>query len=551
MTIKTEEQYLEEGLAAVREYDATLLAEKIDTIIVENEESLHFRGTGNTFKSKVIELDHVFLGGKKAIMSFMNKNKYNNSALKFIDSYVSEHPDEIQEIIQKIESDMKMPLSQIGFDRNLYDKLLEAIPKKGLIGNSGASGIVFDEIMEHLPDVVQVSSNILGSEDVFKGMTFDDVGEFLNTNLGMSVEGVQESYNLSNGLFSKNGVLKYLMDNTIINGVPHLEDTLVQLKNQGVDHDLTSEIIVDKYQENGLLGNQGLVEILGRAALESYPNSELIIYSKILSSAGSEKKKALKEDLKGKLGFMGHIKSDDIEKLVEQKFAESVQTVIQYTEFPSAISKKNLLEVYDNHGLFGEEGVISYISNNSESILANAKKTGLLDDDDVKSFTESTKSVGNNLNSLKDILSVKVEKTDMEKYFIGLAMKAEELDITPKNLLNDSEYLVDLKDVIVEVYGSVDKKYQPEMIESIVPYLDKGLSEIKSGKINQEVILNSIDELRLEGFFREAVDALAAKYVKKTVVQRVEDYLTLTKALIEVKAEYSRNRLNDFKALEA
>lgn len=544
MTILTQEDiYLRDGLNAIQEYKQENLRKGIDEVISALGGNLHFKGTAKNFKSKVLEFTNIGIGRKKSVLRFLNKNKYTKKALKFADLYAKEHPEEISRIIQEVESEAGIKLTDIGFDRNFYDNLLLSFQKEGVFGKNGGLKLIANTLMDNLEGVTDSFSNLFGDESV-KGLTLNEISELVSSELKITPAEIKESYKSND--FS--GVLKYVLDNAVINGSHHLESILTELEEEGIEHGLTPGRVVDIYNKGGFFSSGGIVETAGKIALKSVPGSEKYLYKGILGVALNNKKEKLKEQLKNSHPLAS---ADEIDKFVSKSIIEGIQKVVMLSELPEELSKENLINIYEKNGLLGDNGLFSYLSQNSSTIFENARMMGFVGEEDIKFFSDYALKTSK-IKSLKGIINT--TRTDYENLATNIAKKAEEIGIKPVELLREPQYIAQRKETIDASYGSVDKLYSQRygQLSTIVPIVDKALKEIQKGDIDTDELIDEVSSMRPDNkFLGEAFDAVVSKYLKRTIVQRITDYLTLTKGLVEQQIEFGKNELQAYDNLKS
>ncbi len=538
---KQEEKYLEEGINAIKQYETENLRAGLDQTIHALEGDLNFKGTAKTFRSKVLEFTGIGLGGKKATRKFLNKNKYTNRALDFIDRYVKENPEDIKAIINEVEKEAGIELADIGIDKNFYDNLLVTLKKSGIFGKEGGLKLTSDTLIDNIEGAIDSFSKVFGDEYV-KGTSINDIGQFLNSELKVTPEGIKESYK-ENGY---SGILNYTLDNVVINGAAHLEDLLYQLEVRGIDHGLTPAKIIDIYREGGLLGKNGIADTAAGLALGNIPGSEKYVYFGILKVALKNKSKKLKRQIKSSAPFGAA--SDEIDNYVNNAINEGIKKLMRLSEQPAALSKGSLMEVYEEHGLLGENGLFSYLNQNSESIFEDARLVGMIEEEDIKSFNDFAQRMSK-AQTLKEILNNYNNRTDYETFAINLSKKADALGIKPVDLLRNPEYINDREAVIERSYGSASKLYSKRygQLSSIVPIMDKVLAEVQKADIDTDELVEEVKALRPDNkFLGKAFDAVVSRYLKRTIVQRTTDYLKLTKGLIEQQVDFGKKEVQKY-----
>jgi len=547
MTLSTQEDiYLRDGLNAIQEYKQENLRKGIDEVISALDGNLHFKGTAKNFKSKVLEFANIGKKNKKSVLRFLNKNQYTKKALEFADLYAKENPEEISKIIQEVESEAGIKLTDIGFDRTFYDNLLFSLQKEGMVGKNGGLKLIADTLMDHLEGVTYSFSNLFGDESV-KELTLNEIGEFVSSELKITPAEIKESYKRNDF----NGVLKYVLDNAVINGSHHLESILTELEEEGIEHGLTPGRVVDIYNKGGFLNRGGIVETAGKIALENVSGSEKYLYMGILGVALNNKKEKLKEQFKNSHSF--GVSSDEIDKFVYKSMIKGIQQVVMLSELPEELSKENLINISEKNGLLGDNGLFSYLSQNSSTIFENARMMELVGEEDIKFFSDYALKTSK-IKSLKDVFKINTTRANYENLAVNIAKKAEEIGIKPVELLREPQYIAQRKETIDASYGSVDKLYSKtySQLSTIVPMVDKALKEIQKGDIDTDELIDEVSSMRPDNkFLGKAFDAVVSKYLKRTIVQRITDYLTLTKGLVEQQIEFGKNELQAYDNLKS
>lgn len=534
-----DERYLREGIRAIKEVELDRVSRTIDTIIEENKDQLHFKGTAENFRNKVLEFSAVSLGGQKAILSFLNKNKYMNGALNWVDEQIQENPEEIKKLVQDIEKKLGRRLEDLGLDREVYERFKEVTQKKGLFGKESGMKVVSDALMDNLENVVEV----LNLPEL-------ELMEMMVKNTGITVEGVKEAYKVG-GFTGEKGVTQYITDKVIINGKPYIEELLEELEIKGINHGLTADQVIEMYKANGFIGRNGLVEKTAEVALDNIPGLDKVIYLMIINKAAESKKKELENQYKDEIEFASGFSigytglSKDKEKILKSLVQQRVSKILE-KGIPEELKQEKLLEICKTKGLYGNEGLLAYISQNAPSILANAYGAGLTNEKGIRDVSLWNKKLSN-IKSIKDLFN---EKSAYEKYAIALAKKAEELGVGVEEILTKEQYVPVNNEAKVDAYGSLQIAWSSYYgsVEKIVTLSGEALEKLKSddGKDEAEKLISEIRKFMPKSFFDNALNAVLKKYVKKTFAERLEDYLVLTKALFEKELQKGKKELRTY-----
>lgn len=249
----------------------------------------------------------------------------------------------------------------------------------------------------------------------------------------------------------------------------------------------------------------------------------------LLAVAMEDKKKKVKLELQKQMPLGGSI--SDIDKLVNKQFNNTITTLVG-TGVPVVISGEALKAVFNSNGLYGDKRLLRYFNNNIEEICSNAKAQGTIDDSDIAGAKKIFSQISN-AESFKNLL--KPQHTPYEKFAIAIVKKSAELGVNPADVLSDSKYLAAKKSAIVEGYGSMDDYIKAQKaVESFVPYVQSFITQIETGKLKPENVYRLLEKLRpKQGILKEAWSKLTSKMLSDTILLQTEDYLRLTKGLME------------------
>lgn len=533
----SEEAYLKRGTEALKEYNLQIFEKHIDKAISDNSENLHFKGTAKNFKSKLLEFAGISLSETNDTLKFLNRNKYWNKAIDFAVSYAKENPDEVKELVSEIETEMENKLLDMGFNQEFYESLIKKLKKNGIFGKNGGAKLTLDNMFEHSEKVSESLSNMFGDDYLIGSFSIDRLGKLMSE-IKMTPSGAREAYK-ADGM---KGVMKYACDNLVFNGAPMLREQLAELDNGNVKFELTPEKIIDYYKQGGFFGKEGVAEKVGMLAYEKFPGSEEFVYYALLGAVMNNKKNKLKQGLE-KL----HPDEDFRRRssdLVDEGIEQRIRIVLK-EEFPEILKKENLLKIYNENGFFGEKGVFAYLGENRHSIFKNKE---IFDGEDMTYFHNIALQFSR-AKSYLTMFEAKREKTDNEKYAIAIAKKADKLGITPIELLREPKYIKHKKKVIEEVYSSINNYYvlRYSQIPQAIPIMDNFLAKIK--KQEPEKFLEEIMDFRPNSkFFGRAFDMIYEKYAKKTLLDKVEDYVVLARAVMNEWHEFGKNEIKSYES---
>ena len=518
-----QEQHLTEGIEALRQYETAKLAGAIDQVVATSGK-LHFKGTAKKFKSKVMEGAQIVFGGREATLQFLNKNKYYGKGLKIVNEYLEENPEIVEEMALRIETKTGISLEDNGFTGTLYKKMSKALVAQGLVGENGALTSLADTIVGNLDSILDSYAGSLKKSPGFMKRKQKKVMDFIARS-SITTEGIQNAYKES-GFKGEKGVIKYLFDNALASSGPELDGLLAQLKMFGIEHGETSHTIIASYQANGFLGRRGLVEKIAEMGLK-VPGSDKFVYMGLLNLALDSKKKKIKAAMKAQSPKGSD--TTDIDKVVDKQYSDII-TKMASTGAPKEISQEKILEVYNANGLFGDSGLFSYITSNVKEIYADAVAASLVEENDVAKVSKAF-STFSKAKALKDL----AKNSSYEKYAIAVARKSEELGITSLELLSNEAYVKEKKACILEGYDHLDV-YFAKMTQATdtLPLLDQAIDYLESGKLKTDELFESIKELlNPRSQINQALVDLAEPLITRNTVHKVQDYLRLTRGLVQ------------------
>lgn len=606
---KSDEKYLKDGIKAIKEYRLNELRKDIKEVIASQKGNLKTECIEKKFKKDALKIAGVSLGGQKAILNFMNKNEYIGKTAENIESSISKNYLVFRMVLPTIEHSLGVKIRDLGFEEDSYKPILKAFQEKGLVGKGSGLDFIVDKLMKNTENVVAAASKVLakgkdkdkskdkdkwdvnkinkfmspigitikGIEEVYEkgrfkgkkgvfnyitGKVIDNLENVsalvlneiskkkikkmsvsqikkASSNLGITIKDIQKVYKES-GLNGENGVIKYLSDSVIINGIKEVYKEMLPPE-FGKDEKFTSEDMIKAYKKGGIVGRKGLVNKAVGLAFLRVPSLDKVLYSHILELTEDYKTnqeiKNMDKELPHGLGF--RICVSNLMDL-EGKFKELS------TKMPKEMSQAKLEKVYKNQGVFGDKGLISYLSQTIPLIFENAKEIGALDEADVKDLSKIPQSF-RNLSSLENFKFG--QRNKYELFAIGIAKKSEEMKIGSKELLSNPAYIGVKRDIIKQVHGSVEgyERYCEVCYQSASELLK---IMYKMGNPNAEEIIEKVKDNKPEGLFGMAFDKLTKKYINQENVNKTNDYLNLTKALVEQQLEKNKKELQAYKAVK-
>ncbi len=550
------ENHLQIGMKALQRHETARLKTIVDEVISEQRENLNFKGSATTFRSKLVEFGTIYFGGKKVFLDFLNNNRYTNAALGFVDSYIQENPEQVSEFLEEIEDEMGIKFSEVGFDRQTYANIIEAIKEQGAVGRKGGTGVLIDTVMDNLEKIV---APLLEEEEPEDPMSMDPeqiaeamvslfgeqkttpqgVIRFMYSELEITPEGIRDAYK-EDGFFGEKGVVKYMISTTLANGKDHIDKVLDEAKDDGLDLGLSAEIVAASYEKGGVWGKAGLVETAAIAAAKEIPVTSQYLYAFMLTKVLEGRKEKMMKQLEGKIA----IPKEQLEKAIEKDISQKAAIFLRISNVPEELDKEQLVDVIGKNGLLGEDGLLGYLRKNTQAIFKTALDSEFIEDDEVKAFEEKLKDLAE-MDSAKDILkniATTGVATNYENFAASVGYKAEELGIKPAELLSDPQYADTMAQLMTVAYGSIKKAYEEKVgqIGLVPPAIDKALKAMDERDTSRENVTKVVKELLArvkedadEGIFAKAGEALITRFVKTTIVERIRDYATLTQAFAE------------------
>jgi len=426
--------------------------------------------------------------------------------------------------------------------------------KKGFKGKKGVFNYITDKIIDNLENVSALILDEIGEEEI-KGMSIKQIGKDVFSDLGITIQSIQKAYK-EGGLNGETGVIKHLSDNIIINGIKKVYNEMLSPE-FGKDEKFASKDMIKAYKKDGIVGRNGLVNKAVGMAFWKVPFLDRLLYSQILNLTENYKRKKELKKIGEEFKFSREINMSrdmgisqrNIETFLGGKEIRNIEAKFLELskEMPKEMSQAKLERVYKTHGVFGDKGLISYLSENIPLIFEYAQGIGALDEADVKDLSKIVK----NFSNLESPENIKFgSRNKYELFAIDVAKKSEEMQIDPKELLSNPAYIGVRKDIIEQVHGSIEKyeKYCENYHQSTMELLK---SMHKLGDLDAKEIIKEIKDITPGSFLGGLVDKAAAKYINQKVVDKANDYLNLTKVLVEQQLEKNKEEIQAYKAVKA
>ena len=539
--MKTDKQYLKEGKKAIKKNNQNNLLRLVESTIKTSRDSITHKKSIENYKKLSNTLVRAIGTSPKDALKFLNNNQYLSQATFFVANYLKENPKEAESWIDDLESELSLDFSKLGFTKQTYDNAMFALQTNGFVGTPGALNVLVSTIMGNLRPIADEFLENHGYEDI-AGMDIEDIAEILSQ-IGINPEGITKSYETNGFGYENKGVLKYLVDNAITNGLPMLEPLLEQAKEEGFEHNLTTAQLIKAYQQNGLFAKRGFFEtILGEALSNKLVS--VMIYKQIISQSLSEQKTEMKKllDINNPLAD-----PEQIATYANQKVEEMTITLLQQGGLLESLDDTPLGKVYAAHGLFSEEGVFAYLSESLNSTFDLAKEHELLTEERIKGVHSLLEGFSKS-NSMLDIVYRKNKRSKLDEYSISVAKKADELGVSPLEFLEDEKYALDRLSLGTVVNPGITIKFKDDdknHISGAVEQLEKVLevvqdTDMDADRLKRELYYGCPDYKILES----AVEAFGDRYIDDTFTERIADYLILTINMMNA-FEKEQNKMTD------
>lgn len=516
----SEDIYLEKGLAALKQRNVTGFRKGIDYALEKYKDKLNYKGTAENFEKVGMEIGNAVSEGAAGAVKYVNNNRYIGQAVGFVDSYLAENQDKVKEIISSVESEIGMPISMIGLDKDIYKKVKTAIKKKGIIGKEAGLGVLADRLMSNLGNIAHAIRHECGDEFIAGTTTYNDVSKFMAKEFKITGEALQQAYAMQ----GYKGAGTYALDSIVLNGVDMLEGAMGSNPMIMLTIGFNSDEIKQVYRENGIVKKNGLVDYAVCKAL-SFPGSATLLYNNMISLAFKARRASMKKELKQKVGPL--YSETELTKMIDNELYPKLRQVMELG-VPEVLNSEILKSTCEENGIFGEEGVLSYLKDNTREILSNAQQFDIVTEAEIKaveSVVGSAKLVKNNFTFNK--------KSKRSLYAIDLAKKAEELGIDALELLKNPKYEEEKNNIRKGAYG-FNLSLKDPGFDSIAGKFGEMYEDLNSGKVKSQDIADIFKKAKLgDTFFEKAANRFAGRFMKKTIAKRVSDYVLLSKGLVE------------------
>lgn len=548
-------EYNQEGLKAFLRYASEEFSEVVDEVEAKNRHAYFDKALFQNLKDKTETfISEIQEGNEVGLLKILNKNPIFDFFLGVVGEEVFRNQEKINNFFRDVKDKGGKSLYEAGYDESLFLRAISQSQTNGLFGERSGAKLLADKIIGDLPYIVDIA--LLNNPDVIKAKIF---AEFI----GITPESLKEVYQ-QQGFTKPGGLLEHITSGfKSPQGRQILELGKLELqeyiKKKGKEVDLSAldlDELSTAYKLYGFNGKEGLVNIITTSILGHQKGLGGRIFSEYTEGFAKENVEAVKNAFENEFGY----KESEVEMLIENLVSDFLVKTMggamdknETREILGDLSKTDKIKklvgfakknpplvLQDNHllphimkyGVLGEEGVFAYLEEAIPEIMAPFARVGLTKQEEINEMQKRYKEIseiteaGELWVALDHLILTRV-KNKKGSWTVDLAQRAENLRISPYELLTSEEFSDERKDWFEKHF------YYRENIKAI---LQRTNSEIERLVFSQDIIKNIEDTLKRRKDKTELLKSFISYLKFQTgrdpdYPKKIGDYLRLAKDL--------------------